>query len=183
MAQPSNLNFEARSGLHGEADTLYDNARTTFVVYPVDRTGAIDLTDPQIRFESFFTTAVSESDRERVQYAMSSDAPKLYSFGREHRIYNFSGFLFDTNIDHPIESTQTEVPRSWRGDGLASWTNFFENWGSLHASSKRRTIVEVTYANRRLYGCLLQTAATQLAVQPHKVDQVFSFYVNQAVAL
>jgi hypothetical protein len=165
------------------AETLYDDARTTFVVYKVDRTGAIDLTSPQVRFESFFATVVSESDRERIQYALSSDAPKIYSFGREHRIYNFSGYLFDTNLDHSIPSLDPNIIKPWSGAGLDAWTNFFENWGSLHASAKRGTIVELTYANRRLYGCIFQTASSQTATQPHKVDQVFSFYVAKSVSL
>jgi hypothetical protein len=173
-----------RADYYPAAESLYDNARTEFTVFNLDRTGAIsDLLNPQASFNHFFTQTVSESDRERTQFAMSSEANKLYVFGREHRIYTFTGTLFDTDLTRPIEHQFNKSAPAWTGRGVSEWVNFYENFASLHAAAKNHQIVRVAYAKRLLYGCILQTVTTDSATLPHKAEQGFTFYAAHVMSL
>lgn len=159
------------------AQTIYENERASFVVYPIDRTGAIDLSRPVASYNQVLVQSVQEQDSERTQIALSSDAAKLYSFGRQHRFFNFQGTLLDTNMKGFLETNPISI---WTGRSYTEWASFYENFANLSTCAKNRYLVQLTYPSKRLFGAINQMSASTDAAQPNRYDLVFSFYVTHA---
>ena len=171
------------SGFHRSATELYDDVRANFVVYEVDNSGAINVAEPVASFKQLMLQSSQESDSEKTQIALASDAPKLYSFGRQHRFFVYQAFILDTKIDNPIEVTSTVAPglsttSEWSGQSYFELQDFYLSFAGLHACARNRFIVMFTYNGKRLYGAIDQLTASTDATQPNKYDVQFSFYAT-----
>ena len=162
----------------GSSQTLYDNERTVLSTFPVDRTGAINNTIPVFVFADFQVQSVQETDNEKTQIALSSDEPKLYAFGRHHRFYTFQGVLLDTNLNRDIRVETDTFSKSWTGNLLSEWQDYYDNYAKLSVCADKRYLVQLTYVSKKLLGAINQMSITADASQPNKYDLVFSFYVT-----
>jgi hypothetical protein len=170
------------------AITLYEDNRSLIAVYKFDVSGALNFLEPVALFDEFLLQSVVEANRDNVQYVLGSDAPKIYVMGQGHRIFSISAILLDTDLDHPLsaELTPFVVPnaasasllrfKGWSGTGLTAWQTFYDNYASLAACGKNRTLVGFQYMNRTFYGAFLNVSLAHSADQPHVYELSTAFY-------
>lgn len=163
---------------HNSGATLYQDARANLVVYKLDRAGALDVTNPVTFFKELLLQSSQESDSEKTQVALGSDAPKLYAFGRQHRFFVYQATLIDTQLDRDITVDTATGPSVWTGAAYSQLQDFFNEHASLYACAANRTLVQLTYNSRRLYGAMNQLTVSTDAMQPFKYDVQFSFYAT-----
>ena len=161
---------------HGSATILYNDVRADLTVFQLDRTGAVNVNSPVRSFNQILLQSAQEQDGEVTQTILSSDAPKIYSFGRAHRFFTYQAVLLDTNLDEPIDLGPRTSPNPWSGNSLTEWTDFYTNFARLSKCAQNRYIVRLQYANKDLYGSINQMTISGESTTPHKYDTVFSFY-------
>lgn len=167
---------------HRAGVELYDDVRAGLVVYSRDTSGALDITSPVADFKQLMLQSSQESDSERTQIVLASDAPKLYAFGRQHRFFVYQAFILDTNLDTPIETkASTGIPgvdtaSLWTGNSYNELQDFYRNFASLNACARNRNLVVLSYNGKQLYGAINQLTVSADSTQPNKYDVQFSFY-------
>ena len=167
---------------HRAGVELYDDVRAGLVVYSRDTSGALDITSPVADFKQLMLQSSQESDSEKTQIVLASDAPKLYAFGRQHRFFVYQAFILDTNLDTPIETkASTGIPgvdtaSLWTGNSYNELQDFYRNFASLHACARNRNLVVLSYNGKQLYGAINQLTVSADSTQPNKYDVQFSFY-------
>jgi len=170
------------SFFHRAGAELYDDVRANMTVFARDVSGALDITTPVADFKQLMLQSSQESDTERTQIALGSDAPKLYAFGRQHRFFVYQAFILDTNLDTDIEVRGDSgvpgvgVSSVWTGDSYNELQDFYRNFASLHACARNRYLVKFSYNGKQLYGAINQLTVSADSTQPNKYDVQFSFY-------
>ncbi len=154
----------------------HEDAAAILEVFRVNYKGVLNTSVPIASFSQIQLKSTQEQDTEKTQIALSSDAPKLYTFGRQHRIFNYQAFIGDTNL-----SSDIEIPANnsvWTGRSYSEWQDFYDNFAKLSVCAERRYVVQLTYANKRILGAINMMAVSGYADQPHIYDVVFSFYAT-----
>ena len=160
-----------------QGQTLYDDIRLSLTNHQLDAAGTPEPVH-RSRFNHMLLSAVNEPDAEIAQVVLSSDAAKLYGFGREHKIYNFSGKILDTNLDKSF-SSPASGSMTYTGHSYTDIRKFYEDFGSIAACAQTRSLVKVTYPAKTLYGGLVDLNVTALAAMPHCYEVAFSLLVTR----
>lgn len=169
--------FFHRSGVE-----LYDDVRANLVVFERDASGALNIKEPVAYFQQIMLQSSQESDSEKTQVVLGSDAPKLYAFGRQHRFFVYQAFILDTNLDREIEirtdyvNLENNTTGIWTGKSYSELQSFYRKYASLHACAKNRYLVRLSYNGKQMYGAINQLTVSTDATQPNKYDVSFSFY-------
>ena len=151
------------------SQTLYEDSRPFISVHRIDKNGAIVETESVTSYNKLIIQGILEGTREREQLiASSSGLEKVYSFGREHRLFNVSAVLLDTDIVNPVNG--------WDGDGYRSWDSFYKNYARIAACARNRWVVKLVYTGRTMFGGLLQSTINTTDKDPHRYDVSFIFY-------
>lgn len=163
--------FFNRSGIE-----IYDDVRANMVVFELDASGALNIAEPVADFKQLILQSSQESDSERTQIVLASDAPKMYAFGRQHRFFVYQAFMMDTNLDQPAEVSTAGGSSLWTGSTYNELQDFYRNFASLRACAKNHYRVRFSYNGKQLYGAINQLTVSTDATQLHKYDVQFSFY-------
>lgn len=158
---------------HNTNVDAYDEERLSLVVLRLDRTGAVDNVAEVARFDDFLLRGVSEQEDERIQFMPSSDANKIYAFGQDHHVFDFSGVLLDTKLSRPVTAGED----SWSGESYKEFVQFFTQYANIGVCARNRYIVMARYANRFVYGTLISMTAQHSAMNEFMYQAGFSFYV------
>lgn len=154
--------------------TLYeDGERAGLNILQRDADGDLITVGAVATFSDLILSRVDERDGERTQTVLA-DNPKLYAFGRDHRVYGVSAVLLDTDLDHTIRIGTKE----WTGRTASEWREFYEKYAALHVCAKNRYMVQFIYARRVLYGAITDMQLSRLSVKPNEVELLFNFYVS-----
>lgn len=158
-----------------QAQTLYDDVRLSLTSHRIDSAGT---PEPVVAssFNHLLLAAVSEPDMEIAQVVLSSDAPKLYGFGREHKIYSFQGKILDTDLDKSFTSYE-EGANTYTGRSYTDLRKFYEDFGSIAACAQTRSLLKVTYPSKALYGGMVDLNVQAAAAMPHCYEIAFNLYV------
>jgi len=165
---------------HETLDAPHSDQTMSMVLYALSPSGAINVDAPIAKYSDFVMQSVQEADNERTQIALSSDAPKLYAFGKQHQFFIYQGFVIDTYLDKPRDLDTTLSSTHHDGRGLTKLLSFMDE-ARIYACARNRTIVELTYANRIVYGAFTQCAVTHDANALHTYQVVLSFFVTSAL--
>lgn len=171
-----------RQSFQGSQQILYENERAVLSVYKRDRTGALDLTAAESRFDDLLIQSVQEQDQEKIQVILA-DAPKLYAFGTQHRFYTFTASLLDTKLKANEETSLVIGDDSWDGNGVRRWRDFYETSASLSSCAKNNTLVQVFYAGKVIYGAINTMSLNHDSLNQNMYSVVFSMYVVYSTEL
>lgn len=183
------LSLQDRTKLGQSMLPLYMDDRPSFVVYSLDVAGVVDLTRPRALFDQLVVNSVVEMERERVQYMMSSVDEKIYSFGREHRLFSISSNILDTQLTRPILPNPRKGPGfatvfptletvGWTGAGFRDWKRFYEHFARLSVCARKRFLVRFYYQGRNLFGAISQMTLDHNANTPHTFGVNLVMYVT-----
>lgn len=164
------------SDFHETLDAPHVDGTIQMTVYALSPSGSINIDAPIASYNGFIMQSVQEADNERTQIALSSDTPKLYAFGKQHRFFVYQGFIIDTYLDKPRDLDIFLGDAGYDGRGLTKLLSFIDK-ARLHTCAKNRTIVELSYTNNIVYGAFTQCAVTHDAAAPHTYQVVLSFFV------
>jgi len=172
---PAPLNLPTNQRRHGQTmTTLFeDGERANLNVLQRDADGELVVVGAIASFSDLILARVDERDFERVQTILS-DNPKLYAFGRDHRIYGASAVLLDTDLTDTIEIGN----KKWTGRSAAEWREFYKKYASLHVCAQSRYMIQFSYARRVLYGAIVDMQLSSLSMKPNEVELLFNFYVS-----
>lgn len=170
-----NDDFQAQSR------TRYDDQRLLLTSHRMDAAGT-PIPAPDRTFNHFILTAVQEPDSEIAQVALSSDAPKLYGFGRAHKVFTFQGKILDTNLDKTLESRSgSQFGMTYTGHSYADLQQFYSDFGSLSVCARTRRLVRVVYAGKILYGAINALNITTASAEPNCYEVTMSIFVVREV--
>lgn len=169
-----------RKDFQRQARTAYDSGRLILSAHRLDAAGT-PVPVPDKTFSHLIVESIQEPDSEMAQVALSSDAPKLYGFGRTHRVFTIQGKLLDTDLDKTISPEQrfNEYNNDWNGHSFSDLQDFYKEFGSLAVCAKQRRVVRMLYARRSLYGGINALNVSTSSGQPNCYDVSMSFFVTR----
>lgn len=169
-----------RENFQNQSRTAYDSNRLILSSHRLDAAGT-PVPVPDRTFNHLLVTAIQEPDTELAQIALSSDAAKLYGFGRTHRVFNVQGKILDTDLDKSISPKQVsnEYSSDWDGHSYSSLQDFYTSYASLAVCAKERRVVRMTYAQKTLYGSINLLNVTTTANEPNCYEVGLSFFVTR----
>lgn len=129
---------------------VYPDSPTYISVYERDRSGQIVPSKMITSFPSLFVQTVSDMDQEVVHPLMSSDAPKLQTFGSMNRVVSITGYLVD-----PISDKSNASVKGVRSDQILAWETFIDTYTTATVCASNNWIVKIIYQGRVLYGAVL----------------------------
>jgi len=160
-----------------QGQTLYDDIRLSLTSHRIDSAGSPEPV-AQSSFNHLLLSSVSEPDVEIAQVLLSSDAPKLYGFGREHKVYLFQGKILDTNLDKSFTSSEAGAD-TFTGHSYTNLRKFYEDFGSIAACAQTRSLLKVTYPSKALYGGIVDLNVQAMSAMPHCYEISFSLFVTR----
>lgn len=154
---------------------LYEDKRSKLAIHLNTDSGYSPnpINDDDAIFDDIIISGISESSRERVHLTQSSGGEKLYSFGREHRLFSVGATIIDTNLTNTVGSG----PTSWDGRGLEKWKRFYEKYARLTACARDSRVVVFKYQDRTISGAITEYNLNADAKIPGMYQLVFVFYV------
>jgi hypothetical protein len=170
----------AREDFQKQSRTSYDSGRLILSSHRLDAAGT-PVPVPDKTFSHLLADAVQEPDSEVAQVALSSDAPKLYGFGRAHRVFTIQGKILDSDLDKTIAPSDrfNEYNNNWNGHSFTDLQDFYNEYGSLAVCAKQRRVVRMLYARRGLYGAINALNVSTTSGQPNCYDVSMSFFVTR----
>lgn len=163
---------------NSSAQTLYEDVQGLFSVHRLNRQGVLDISNSVATFRQLQLRSAQEQDTEQTQIALSSDAPKLYAFGRQHRVFNYQAFLADSAIEKELTLGRGVNQSVWTGESYSEWQDFYENYARLSVCAANRWAVRFSYAGTIVTGAINMMAVTAFSQQPHIYDVAFSMYAT-----
>ena len=161
--------------MYGESSqNLYTDKRSKLQINKISSAG-IPYPDPisdsngLVVLSDILITGISENSRERVHLTQSTGGEKLYSFGREHRLFSVSAIVIDSKLSQPVGS--------WDGQGLRNWKNFYDNYAKLSACAKNGWLVVFNYHDRTIAGAITEYNLNSDCTTPNIHQLSFTFFV------
>ena len=170
----------AREDFQKQARTAYDSNRLVLTSHRIDAAGT-PMPVPERTFSHLLVTSIQEPDAEIAQVALSSDAPKLYGFGRAHRVFTVQGKILDSDLDKSVSPAggATASNPDWDGHSFSSLQDFYKDFASLAVCASERRIVRMSYTRRSLYGAINALSVSTSATEPNCYEVNLSFFVTR----
>lgn len=132
--------------------------------------------EPLLTVQFLNLQMVDTPQEERTQYYMNSvDAGKIILFGRSPRVYSFSGFLYDSDLDDGQGLNKDDA--AYKGRLLGHWNDLYETKLRLTKCLKNRQIVRIRWRDHEVNGYLISNIKSLNANTPSMVSVSFTFAV------
>lgn len=125
---------------------------------------------------------IDTPQEERTQYYMNTvDAGKIILFGRAPRVYSFSGFLYDSDLDEgqglSLTRSASAADVAYNGRFLSRWNDLYETKFRFTKCLKNRQIVRIRWRDNEVYGYLISNIKSLNSNTPSMASVSFTFVV------